>query len=202
VVINTAAGADDVTIVTTGGDGSDANALGGFVLVNAGDDGDTLTLQDSGVGSRSWLNGENGQDDINVWSTGALSETLIDGRANTDTIDLGSPSNSLGGLLGNIFIDGGNHDAGSTTLSILGDSNTLDSGDILNLNDQGDAGAYTYNLGAVTFNRTGTGSVFYGAIETLNLNTAQGAADVNVAGTAAAVNTNISTQAAADDITW
>jgi hypothetical protein len=97
-------------------------------------------------------------------------------------------------------MNGDGHDAGTTDLTIAGDTNTLASGDILNLNDQGDGGAFTYALTDTAFARTGTGMVTYATVETLNLNTSFGNADVDVTNTAAGVNTNITTQDGADDI--
>ncbi len=200
LIINSAAGADDVNIVATGGDGPDLDALGSFTQINAGDDGDTLTLQSTGAASRVELNGQAGSDNASVWTTAAASATNINGGDASDTTNLGTPANSLGGLLGAICVEGNAHDAGTTDLTIKGDTNTLDTGDVLNLNDQGDAGSFTYALDATTFARTGTGTVEYGTIETLNLNTSIGSADVDVTSTAAGVNTNITTQDAVDDI--
>lgn len=200
LVISTAGGADDVSIATTGGDGADGNVLGSFTQVNAGSGADTLTLQDSGAASRVELNGEAGVDTLNIWNTAVVSVTNVNGGANSDTINLGTPADSLGGILGDICVNGDAHDAGTVGLTIKSDTNTLDSGDILNLNDQGDAGAFTYALDATTFGRTGTGTVTYMTIETLNLNTSIGSADVDVTGTADGVNTTITTQDAVDDI--
>ena len=147
-------------------------------------DDDTLTLHSSGAASRVELNGEAGQDTVNVRATGAGSITDIRGGANTDTINLGSLGNSLDGLLGDIDIAGDANDGGTVDLMIKDDTNTLASGDILNLNDDGDAGAYTYDLTATTFERIGsiipTGLITYGTIETLNLDTSEGVATVNV----------------------
>ncbi|MCA9185835.1 MAG: hypothetical protein KDA99_09455, partial [Planctomycetales bacterium] len=199
VVINTAGGVDDVAIATTGIDGGDSNSFGSFVQVNAGDDGDTLTLQGSGAGSRVEFNGESGTDTIAVWATATGSVTNVTGGANTDTVNLGQ-AGSLDGLLGSIYVEGNGHDTGTVSLTIKTDTNTLDTGDILNLNDQSDADGNTYSLDATTFSRSGTGTVTYGSIESLNLNTSLGIADVNVDNTAAAVNTTINTQGAADDI--
>ena len=199
LIINTAGGADDVNIATTGADG-DTDTFGSFTQVNGGSDGDTLTLQGSGAASRVELNGEAGADTINVWNTAALSVTNINGGDGSDTINIGTPANSLGGILGDVCVNGDAHDAGTTSLTIKTDTNTLDTGDILNLNDQGDAGAFTYALDATTFSRTGTGTVTYMTVETLNLNTSIGSADVDVTSTAAGINTNITTQDAADDI--
>lgn len=193
VVINAGGGADNVDFVTTGD--------GAFVQVNGAGGADNVTLQGTGATSAHvQLNGQGGTDTINVETTDSSSIVDITGGGNTDTINIGSPADLLAGVLGTICIEGDTHDAGTIDLDIKGVTNTLDTGDILNLNDQGDAGGFTYTLTATTFTRTGTGTIDYGTIETLNLNTSTGAADVDINTTAASVNTNVTTQGAADDI--
>ncbi len=145
------------------------------------------------------LNGDDGTDTIDVLSTPAGVATTVNGGNNTDTVNLGSAANSLGAILGAVAVNGDAHDAGTTGLTIGGDTNTLDTGDILNVNDQGDAGSFTYTLTGTTVTRTGIATVTYGTVETVNLNTSLGAADVDVTNTADSVNTTITTDAA-DDI--
>jgi hypothetical protein len=163
-------------------------------------DDDVVNLLSSAIFGVTTVDTYHGTDVININALAAGSVVNVNAGANTDVINVGSPANSLSGLLGDVYVNGDAHDAGTTTLTIRTDSNTLDTGDILNLNDQGDAGSYTYALTASTFARTGTGTVTYATIETLNLNTSIGAADVDVTTTAAGVNTTISTQDGADDI--
>ena len=200
VIINTAGGADDVTIMTSGGDGGDADALGSFLQINAGAGGDTMTLQGSGPSSRVELNGQAGTDTINIRATGILSVTNINGGDTTDIITMGSVANSLGGLLGASYVNGNDHDTGTTGLTIMGDTNILDTGDILNLNDHGDTGSYTYILTTTTITRTGTGIIGYDTIETMNISTSMGAADIDVLSSGVSVNTTIASQDGADDI--
>ena len=173
-----------LTIITSDGvDIVNVQGLGAFtgtLEINTGDETDT----------------------VNVQSTAAGSVTVINGGDSSDIINIGNAANSLSGILGEITVKGGDHDADTTTLTIGIDSNTLDSGDILNIYDQGDTGSYTYTLTDTTFtnSRTGAGTITYGTVETLNLNTASGAADLDVVNTAASVNTNITARDLADDI--
>ena len=107
-------------------------------------------------------------------------------------------------MLGAVFVNGDAHDAGNTSLTVRGDTNTLASGDILNINDQGDANNNTYNLTDTTFQRTAagtaTGTVTYATVETVNLNAGTGGDDINVLDTADSVNTNVNANSGNDDI--
>ncbi len=193
------------TVNVTAGSGNDtinvtSTAASVNTTVNGGAGGDAITLSSTGAGSNVFLNGQAGSDAINVEATAAGSATEVNGGDNTDVIDIGTPANSLSGILGEICVNGDAHDAGTIDLTIKGDTNTLDLGDILILSDQADPGSFTYALDATTFNRTGTATVTYMTIETLSLNTSIGAATVNVATTAAGINTFITTQDEADDV--
>ncbi len=128
--------------------------------------------------------------------------TTINAGAGNDIINIGSPTNSLSTIQGKVVVSGGANDAAPTSgPTIKGETNTLAEGDILNVNDQGDAGGSTYTLDATKVTRTGgIGTIEYGTIETLNLKTGEGVAIVKVDTTAPGVNTNITTQGAADDI--
>ncbi|MBI2477321.1 MAG: hypothetical protein HYV60_01320, partial [Planctomycetia bacterium] len=123
LVINTAAGSDIVTIVGTGTDGADPNnsagdnAIGSFLEVNGGAEaapaGDTITLVANGVASRVQLDGEAGDDILNVQSTATGSRTQVSGDAGNDTINVSSdaPANlgNVNGIAGELMVDGGNN---------------------------------------------------------------------------------------------
>ena len=113
-------GEDTVTVGTTGDDGADGNAFGGFLIIYGEEDADTITLEGTAADGRVGISGMGGSDTIDIWTTGASSYSDISGGANTDTFNIGSPSNSLSGILGDIVIDGDDHDAGTTTMTILG----------------------------------------------------------------------------------
>ena len=114
------------------GNGADTINVDGTPDPNARDFFNGTTVVDAGAG----------EDVIEVNATTAETTTTINGGENTDTITIGD--GSLGGILGAILVNGNDHDAGTTSLTIgscLGDeTNTLDSGDILNINDQDDSG--------------------------------------------------------------
>ena len=194
VVVNTAGGDDLITITSTG--------TGSFLVVNAGARADTLTQDGNGSASRVQLNGDAGVDTFFIRAATASSLTDINGGAGTDQISLGSLVNSLSDLDGDIFVAGDGQDAGNSSLTIRGESNVLPSGDFLNLNDQGDAGSFDYDLNATTFTRTGMdGMVDYVTVETVNLNTSMGATNIlDVASTPDSVNTNIVSQGGNDNM--
>jgi len=148
------------------------------------------------------LNGGDAADVVDIYSTPAGVATTVNGDAASDTVNLGSAANSLVAILGAVAVNGGAHDAGTTSLTIGADTNTLDSGDVLNVNDQGDAGSFTYTLTGTTVTRTAVGTVTYGTVETVNVNTGLGAADVDVTDTADSANTTVTTDAVDDvDVT-
>ena len=74
-------------------------------------------------------------------------------------------------------------------------TNTLATGDVLNVNDQGNAVGSTYNLNDTTVQRVGTALITYLATESVNLNAGTGTDTVNALTTAASVNTTINTTA-------
>src|SRR5207244_520256 len=80
-------------------------------------------------------------------------------------------------------------------------TNTLATGDILNLNDQGNATTHTYTLTGTTLDRTSMATITYATVETVNLNAGMGTDTINVTTTAASVNTNIATTAGGDTVT-
>ncbi len=200
-IINTAGGNDQVDI------NMDSFASrGAFLQVNSGSGNDVLTVLDTDQESRIQLNGEGGADTINVRKVTFQGLVDVTGGANTDTINVSSdaPVNagSLETIDGQVCIDGGDHDPGTTTLTIDGVSNTLDSGDILNLSDASDVtGAFqNYLLTASSFQREAEPTIDYATIETLNITTAAVPSNIDIQNTAVAVNTNVMTQDSDDDI--
>jgi hypothetical protein len=203
VIINTAGGGDAITISDTGIDGGDANAFGSFLEVNGGDEiapaGDSITLIANGVASRVRLDGEGGDDVLNVRSTATGSRTQVNGDAGNDTINVSSdaPTNmgNVNGIAGELTIDGGNNgpstrniytgaDVGQlfgcpatpTPLVLLGPA-PFAQGDTLTISDAGEAVAHKYMIdGDSVVRRDGSPTfatvsftVDYTAIEELEL---------------------------------
>ncbi len=153
VVVNTGAGADVITIKTTG-DSS-------YTIIDSGAGDDTFLLKMNGLNSRVQVDAQDGADTVDLWTSAAGSLTEINGGANNDVITLGSPADTLDGILGDVVV--------------MGDANDpLPVGDTLNLNDQGDVDNNVYTLTATTLVRAGAGLITYGTFETVNLNTGTG----------------------------
>ncbi len=145
-----------------------------------------------------------GADTFNIQSTLAGSTTQIVGSPFNDVFNLGSATNSLGGLLGNLTVNGlGNASTPTNSVSAqnladtLTASKSLPVGDTVNFDDQGDntAGGFTYTLTKSTLNRSGLPetqpAITYQGMETVNLNAALQASVVNVTNTADSVDTTI-----------
>ena len=139
------------------------------------------------------------------------STTELQGGGADDTFNIGNVSNTLSNIQGALTVDGGGNDNTlSPTLSfssndntVTRSSNSLASGDMLNIYDQGNTNTnLVYGLSATTISQsTLPVSITYVNVETLLLQTtATQAATVNVTSTAASVNTNISAGSAADTI--
>jgi hypothetical protein len=198
VTIDTGAGADTVTLQSTG--------TASVTVIHGGGGNDALTLVANGAASGVQLNGQDGTDQINIRSTAAGSVTVASGGANTDTINISSHAianaGSLDGILGVICVQGDGHDARNTTLSVTCNattiSNTLASGDVLNISDAGDADDNTYTLTATSVSRAGVASIHYATVETLNVTAGKGNDQINVIDTAAGVNTKIQGNAGDD----
>ncbi len=205
VTIVTGGGDDVVGISDTGGNGSVGSFFGSFLRVRLGDGLDSSTLEGNGIESRVLIEGQSGADMINVQATSERSVTLVEAGSGSDTINVssnGSASGSLDGIQGGLCIDGQDHGVGDVTLSIKGDDNSLESGDVLNISDAAATRDHVYSLTASSMTRTTlaepTGRMEYLAIETLNLETTQGEATILATSTADATNTNVTTQDAAD----
>jgi Ca2+-binding RTX toxin-like protein len=146
-----------------------------------------------------------GDDVLIVHSTAVGITTTLQSGSGNDEIRIGSSAAWIDEILGEIFVDGGDHAAGTASLTVRGEVNTLASGDRLVVSDAGALADHTYLLTADRFQRTTPGAaaapIHYAAIETLDLTTTAGAAEVTLQDTAAAVNTNLVTQDAADQVT-
>ena len=180
--VNAGNGADVVT--------ADTAPSVNTILNLAGDD-DTVTITGTGANANTIVNGNAGNDEVFIHATSAGSVTEVNGGNETDVTHIGDTANWLAGILGEICVNGDNHPAGSTTLTIKGDDNTLDSGDVLNINDHGTSAGLTYTLDDTTLQRSGAALITYGTIESLNLNAAQGVNDIDILTTAANVNTTV-----------
>lgn len=173
------------------------------LIVNGDDDDDTINgaAFDAAVFTTVTLNGNAGDDSINLQTLPVTVTASLVGGAGEDFFQVGSALSSMSGILGDVTVAGNaNTSGGQTSPGVKGEFNFLDNGDRLTLADSGDVGSYTYALTDTTFERTGTGTVTYGTIESLFLDTSAGAADVDVTSTAASTNTFITTQDVVDTV--
>ncbi|MDA1013124.1 MAG: hypothetical protein O3A00_01585, partial [Planctomycetota bacterium] len=220
--LQTGGGADVVTVTTTGsnsnlsidlGTGTDtatlvATGTGTFVVVNGGDDADAIQLQSVADSSHVGVAGNKGGDLISVQGTAATSIVDLAGGDGSDTFNIGSATNSLDTMLGAVFVAGAAHDVGLTTVNVRGVDHSLDTGDILNVFDQGDVNAddaglfdnNSYVLTASTLSRNSTWTVEYATLETVRLQTGGGNDSVTVSGTGADSISAIQTYAGSDTI--
>ncbi len=140
---------------------------------NSGNDTMSLNVGSGAVGE---IDGGGGQDTVTTTGTGAGSVTLLNGSGNNDTFTLVQAGGSMDNLSGNVCVDGGANDAAP--------------GDIVNLNDAGDASNNTYTLTSTGLVRTGSANVGFGTFETLNLNAGTGGDTINVNSTLGLTNLN------------
>ena len=190
VTVNGGSGDDTFNI---GNAGTLANILGTVLLngnghvagdvVNFNDQSDaggniyTLTnntLTRSGAAGISFINVEQvtlnaslGNDTINVTSSFATVTTAVNAGGGDDVINVGN-AGTLSGLLGPLFLNGN------------GGAN-----DVININDQADAGPQTYTITSTTVARSGSGLMTYGTVESLVLNASLGSDTINVQSTLA-----------------
>ncbi len=158
------------------------------LTVNANDGADTINYDSLATAAAVTLNAGDGTDIVNVLGATAGSSTTVNGGLASDTINIGSAGNSLDSILGDVTINGDDHDAAPTVT--LG-TNILPQGDVLNINDQGHVSAVTYAITAVSIVRTLSGTITYAAFESLTINAGSGVDTFNVATTAASVNTTL-----------
>ena len=125
-------------------------------------DGDNLTGTDTGV------------DTINLQDLPATIAAAVLGGAGNDIVNVGSTTNSLDPILGPITVSGETNDAAPTnTAAVTANgttvTQTLESGDTLNVLDQGDTDANAYVLGDGTIMRAGSGTITFDTTETINV---------------------------------
>ncbi|MDG1364062.1 MAG: hypothetical protein P8Q54_11370, partial [Akkermansiaceae bacterium] len=176
------ASVDEETIVNTG-DGADIILIANTtdtLVVNSEADSDTITVNDTGLGSSTVLNGDNGSDVINIH--GISAGTTVNGGDGADTVNVGS--NSQGNPGAPNFNSGGTVSRIASLLTVNGDGPVSDSGDVLNIDD---TGAGSVSTGALTSTRiTGlrmSGSITYGTIDELNVSLGSGENNFTVSST-------------------
>ena len=191
LIVRGGTGAETMTVESV--DDSDPDAAPGGPAPLA-----TITVDSDNLGSTDTAN-----DTIEVEKLPASVSITLNGGAGSDTILIGDTTdNSLDDILGDITVNGETHATGTTSLTIKTSINTLDTGDILTINDSNDASNNTYTLDAtdVTW-RGGTENIKYSNVERLVLNTGDGKDTVSVTTTATGVNTTVDTDEGEDDVT-
>ena len=112
-----------------------------------------------------------GEDTINLRGTTGAGTYTINAGTDNDTINVGNKDRSLDDL------------DPDTTINIHG--NDPANGDVLNINDQGDADVNTYTVTSTTVARAGSPIVTYDTVEELNLWGGTGGDTINVVSTLA-----------------
>ncbi|MEX2138936.1 MAG: Calx-beta domain-containing protein [Pirellulales bacterium] len=158
VFVDAQGGADTIDIQATG-----ANSA---VLAVGGNEDDVITFGNTGAAGRAGLHGGDGGDTLNVRGTGANSTTEVNGGGGNDTINLGSATNTLDTIQGEVCVDG--------------QGNAGAPGDALTLNDAGALSDNTYLIDASTVTRAGVARVTFAGLERLALNAGQGSDTINV----------------------
>ncbi|EMI52798.1 Ig-like domain-containing protein [Rhodopirellula sallentina] len=208
----------------TGNGGFETTTFSGFanLTLRGGDGSETITLASlddadpDGAGPGAALtsvalHGDNTAgtdlfDDLIIIEAVPTTVTAtITGGAGNDVISVGSPASSLDPILGNVVIAGEDNNAAPVSSgSVTADGNVVaysgPSGDVLIVDDAGDADASVWDIDDGTFTRTGAGLITYGTIETLFINTGSGADDINVLDTTDSVLTDIADFGGGDDI--
>ncbi|MBW1835543.1 MAG: hypothetical protein JRI99_01040, partial [Deltaproteobacteria bacterium] len=159
LTINGDGGSDSMNINDSGDIANNAATLTGTQLTGLGMTGGiaygTIETLNIAIGS--------GDDIFDIEGTSAV--TTLNAGSGDDTLNVGN-ANSLDSILGALTINGEDY--------VLGD--------VLNINDQGDAGTKTYTMTATTVDRTGAAQITYGTVETLMLNSGTGDDTVNLSG--------------------
>ncbi|TWT83296.1 Dockerin type I repeat protein [Planctomycetes bacterium CA13] len=179
------------------------------LTVNAGTGADTFNLVgvDPTMVASVTINGDDGNDDINVQSVLATTPTTVNGNAGNDTIIVGSTTNELDSIVGNLSVQGGSNALiPMATKNVIANGNavaqTLAVGDTLRINDQGYNAAAQYELDDGSFSRDTTVAVTnYGAIETIVLNAGLAANDIDILDTPDDSNTTVRGQDGVDNVT-
>ena len=139
-----------------------------------------------------------------VRSLGAGVSATVTGGSSSDTFTIGAVSGSartVDGILGTLTIDGGNHGTNTSSLTVRGQTQTLNVGDTLNVVDTAQTTERTYSVSSTAVGRDGIATIGFGNIETLRLQTGSARDVVAVASTVAAGTTAIETNAGADEVT-
>ena len=141
--------------------------------VRLGSGDDTFTVLSTAPGTLSRVLGNLGRDTFDVQAT--TGPLILTGGDGNDTFTIGSPGNSLDGILGAVTVQGSLHEGLMTTrTSCTGVVLPFLVGDTLIVNDQGDSDANNYTLTSTTLNRSGAATVTYTDIETLLVNAGSG----------------------------
>ena len=210
-------GADDVSVTTTGSDSG--------LEIQTGDQVDLVTLVDVGPGAATVLGLGEGDDIANVRGTATGSLTDLFAGAGNDTINVSSDANgdrldpdgnlngNLDEILGDLCVEGEADSSPDTNVAqaegrqtdgdVVTVTATTNLGDELNLSDQSSITDNTYALDADEFQRTApvaTGTLFYGTIESLNIETGSGSDNFSVLATADATSFRLETLAGNDEV--
>ncbi|MEM6468730.1 MAG: dockerin type I domain-containing protein [Planctomycetota bacterium] len=189
LAVDTAAGVDLVNLLDTGDQS--------VVAITLGSENDIANVRGTGLDSFADFFGGDGIDTFNI-SSDAAGDRVTPNAAMAGVLD---------DLLGDICIFGEAPTAAagiieSVTAKSITITQSYDTGDELNISDEGTGSDSSYALDATTFARTGlSGSIVYETVETLNLETSSAADTISIASTAASVRTTITTGSGEDDIT-
>lgn len=208
---------DTITFDTTGGP---LNNISSLLSVQAGAGDDIVQIVNTGVSSLTRVSAGDNRDSVFIVATGGgdathpVSSTEISGEGHSDRIFVGTRDEAtdddatpgtLDGLLGNLCVNGNEHDTASVaSLEVKGMARPLAVGDRLIVDDAASFTENTYDLTAATIRRNvtssgiATGVIAYGqpglpanTIETIELRTGHQNNRINVASTAANANTTL-----------
>ena len=211
VVVETGAGDDVIDFsgagnaMLMGGSGADdidaRGQSGAFTFVDAGDGADTVTAMVTDAGTRVQIESGSGDDVVSVIRSSIATVADIATGAGQDHIRIGDlPDPETPAIndfvFGQVFVDAGPHNAGVSRLTAAGETNTVNSGDVLELRDS--VSGQTYDLDRGTFTRSSGVSVEFSDVETITLQTGA-QATVNLESTADGSSVSIATSAATSD---
>jgi len=148
-----------------------------LVSITLGSGGNTFTIASTPAATVLLSSGK-GNDTVNVQSTAAGSQTVVNTGAGTNTVNIG---NSLSLLAGLVTVTG-------------------NGGDILNVNDTAATAGKTGQLSASSITGFGSAGINYGGIATLNLNLGAYNDTLTISSTKATTTTNVNTGAGNDTV--